>query len=140
MLEVHHRGRRWGAVRVGRGGDQKKNGEQGDQKERCPSILCGDRMGEKAHVSNFITDHSFKGVWHKFLVHNHIPLSTLIWSNLFVIQLTHVIWLNSSIDTVCWEQRCDSGQTGRQVRQGSRVFIVRGRGWMVVVNRTVLNP
>lgn len=56
MLEVHHQGA------VGRGGDQKKNGEQGDQKERCPSILCGYRIEEKAHVSNFITEHSFRGV------------------------------------------------------------------------------
>lgn len=134
MLEVHHQGA------VGRGGDQK-NGEQGEQKERCPSILCGYRIEEKAHVSNFITEHSFRGVWHKFLVHNHIPLSKLIWSNLFVIQLTHVIWLNSSsIDIVWWEQRCDSGQIGKQVRQGSRVPIVRGRGCVVVVNKTVLYP
>lgn len=102
--------------------------------------MCGDRIEEKAHVSNFITEHSFKGVWHKFLVHNHIPLSKLIWSNLFVIQLTHMIWLNPSIDIVCWEQRCDSGQMGKQVRQGSRVPMVGGRGWVVVVNRTVLNP
>lgn len=42
---------------------------------------------------------------------------------------------------MCLEQdgkRCDSGQVGKQVRQGSRVPIVRGRGWAMMLNRTVL--
>lgn len=37
-------------------------------------------------------------------------------------------------------KRCDNGQTGKEVTQGSRVPSVRGRGSVVVVNRTVLYP
>lgn len=53
-----------------------------------------------------------------------------------------MLWLSSRTISVCvWSRegkRCDSGQVGKQVRQGSGVPIVRGGGWVAVVNRTVL--
>lgn len=47
MLETHHQG----DSQEGRASEE--DGEEDGQGERCPSILCGDRKEEKAHLDSY---------------------------------------------------------------------------------------
>lgn len=86
----------------------------------------------RKHTQTAITEPSHRNVGDKFLVHSRILTTRLIQSSQFLLQRTLVTWLSSSIISVCvWSRegkRCDSGQVGKQVRQGSGVPMVRGRG------------
>lgn len=100
------------------------------------SCVVRDRKEGKAYISNFITEPSPRGVWDQFLVPTHIGISKPIWSRPSLLRLRHGVQLASGIVTVCVGsqdgKRCDSGQTGKEVRQGSRGPVVRGAGWVVV--------
>lgn len=89
-------------------------------------------MEKKAHISNFITEPSHRKVWDKFLVHNHMPISKPIWSSPFLLQLTRVIWLNFSVNTVYVGSRaktCDSGQTGEAGKLSAHCQAGAGCWW-----------
>lgn len=137
MLETHHQGT------VGKGEGQRGMESRVVREEDAHQSCVGPGK-RRRHTSTMITEPSYRKVRDKSLVHNHIPIARLIQSSQFLWRLTQGIRLSSSILSVrVWSRegkRCDSGHGGKQVRQGSRVPIVRGGGWVLVVNRTVPYP
>lgn len=53
VLETHHPGDSW------EGGTLEGDGEEGGGGGTCPSILCGDRKEEKAHLNSYYTQKSW---------------------------------------------------------------------------------
>lgn len=108
------------------------------------NLVWGQERGEGTFKQLLHTEKLGINSWYT-VIDRHPERSRRIQSCQFLSRWTLVIWLSSSIISVCVGsregKRHDSEQVGKQVRQGSRVPMVRGRGWgVVVVNRTVLDP